>query len=173
MNAAQRINQTSGDDEYYTPGFILAAARTMLTGISLDPASSPQANKSVGAARIYTREDDGLSKHWHGRIWLNHPFGRVSNPLWINKLFVEYDEHRVTEAICITFASTSEAWFKPLLYYPQCFLVPRTNYLIPTGEVKRGVTKGSVVTYLGKDRNDWKRFANIFAPLGVVKVLYE
>lgn len=44
MNSAQLINQDSGDVEYYTPAQIVEAARVVLGGIDLDPASSEAVN---------------------------------------------------------------------------------------------------------------------------------
>lgn len=78
----------------------------------------------------------------------------------------EYKAGATTQACCITYACTSERWFQPLLAFPMCFLVPRTNYYLPDGTLKRGVTKGSVVTYLG---SGVARFRAHFASLGVVK----
>ena len=148
-NSATLINQDSGNFEYYTPPFIVEAARAVLGTIDLDPASSPLANLTVRARHIFTLADDGLSQPWHGNVWMNHPFGRERNPIWVNNLCTEYTSDNVRAACCITFAATSERWFQPLLDYPLCFLHPRTNYLLPDGSPKRGVTKGSVVAYLG------------------------
>lgn len=167
MNASQLINQTSGEVEFYTPLKIIEAVRNVMGVISLDPATSETANLHVRAMSYYTKEVDGLSQPWHGKVWMNHPFGRGVNSLWINKLEEEFASGRVTEACCITFASTSEGWFQPLLSRPQCFLSPRTNYLLPDGTVYRGVTKGSIVTYFGPNVD---RFSQCFSPLGVVKV---
>lgn len=130
-------------------------------------------------------------------VWMNHPFSKgeeVCDPVitgkpckkktcrdrgahclvrvpgndeWINKLLGEYADGNVKQACCITFAATSEGWFRPLLDFPQCYLTPRTNYLLPDGSIYKGVTKGSVVTYLGKN---YKEFEAEFSPLGVVKV---
>ncbi len=164
------ILQSSGSTEWWTPQPIIDAAREVLGGIDLDPASCAEANKRVRAARFFTCAADGLRQTWSGRIWLNHPFSREFNSAWVEKLVSEFREGNVISACSICFASTSERWFKPLLAFPQCFLSPRTNYLLPDGSVARGVTKGSVVTYFGRDR---QRFVNIFAggprPLGVVK----
>ena len=148
-NSATLINQDSGNFEYYTPSFIVEAARIVLGTIDLDPASSRQANRSVQARRFFTVIDDGLAQPWHGTVWMNHPFGRERNPVWINKLCSEYESGNVSAACCITFAATSERWFQPLFDYPLCFLHPRTNYLLPDGSPKGGVTKRSVVAYLG------------------------
>lgn len=164
-NAATLINQTSGKVEYYTPAEIVEAARRVMGSIDLDPASSPAANARVRATRIFTAADDGLSRPWGGKVWMNHPFGRKTNRPWIDKLVGEYRSGRVSQACCITFASTSEAWFQPLLDFPICFLSPRVNYLLPNGETLEGVTKGSCVAYLG-DQLD--RFVAVFRPLGRV-----
>src|SRR3989304_406774 len=180
MNKSQLINQTSGNTEYYTPSFIVEAARKVMCSvecrnqitlvepdqIALDPASSIQANKIVKAKRIFTIEDDGLTQEWKAKtIWLNHPFSRKGNKLWIDKLVEEHysGAFRDKQACCITYACTSESWFQPLLQFPQCFLHPRTNYLLPDGSVKRGVTKGSVVTYLGWNED---YFAEVFSDFG-------
>lgn len=165
MNNAQLINQTSGKVEYYTPIKIIEAARRTMDGFDLDPASSPVANQTVKASHFFTAEDDGLQKMWFGKVWLNHPFSREGNALWINRLTAHYEGGLIEQACCITFASTSERWFQPLMNYAQCYLSPRTNYLLPNGEVFRGVTKGSVVTYLGPSN---KRFIENFKQLGCV-----
>jgi hypothetical protein len=173
MNKAQLINQTSGDFEYYTPLEIIAAARVVMGSIKLDPASSLIANRRIMADGIFTVEDDGLKKKWVAdTLWLNHPFSRTSNPLWINKLMREFRCRSAKEAMCITYACTSEAWFRPLLEFPQCYLYPRTNYYLPDGTIKKGVTKGSVVTYLSIDFNNIFKFREVFESnkLGKVKI---
>jgi len=74
MTLAQHLATTN---EHYTPGPIIEAARVVLGGIDLDPASCPVANETVRAASIYTKADDGLSRAWPGRVWLNPPGGIV------------------------------------------------------------------------------------------------
>jgi len=168
LGAHQLVNQDSGDTEYYTPGFIVEAARRVMGGIDLDPFSSAAAHVLVQAGKFFTKEEDGLSRAWFGRFWMNHPFGRAMNHLCIQKAECEFAMGNVTEGCCITFAATSEKWFAPLLRRPQCYLSPRTNYYLPDGSLKRGVTKGSVVTYFG---TDVAAFAREFSPFGVVKVM--
>ncbi len=191
MNNATLINQTSGKVEYYTPPEIVEAARRVMGGIDLDPASSRLANMRIKASKIFTRHSNGLKRQWKGRVWMNHPFHAgwkactaqcrrkscvtrghhihrdiPGNADWINKLEAEFVAGRTTEALCITFASTSEAWFRPLLLRPQCYFIGRVGYLSPTGEVLPGATKGSVVTYFG---TNVERFRLEFSSLGVVK----
>jgi len=164
MNNAQLINQDSGNFEYYTPIEFPTAAREVMGSIDLDPASSETANNKIKAD--YYFNESGLDKTWFGNIWMNHPFSRVNNPLWISKICSSFENGDIDQGICITFAATSETWFRPLLSYPQCFIHGRTNYYLPDGTKKKGVTKGSVITYLG-DNNE--RFADIFSKFGTVK----
>lgn len=167
MESHELINQDSGDFEYYTPQEIIEAAREVLGVIDLDPASSAAANLRVKAARYYSIHDNGLSLPWVGCVFLNHPFSRDGNHTWVRKLQTEYLNGNIHASCNITFASTSEQWFQPLLRQPQCFLVPRTNYILPDGTKKVGVTKGSAVTYFGPHVN---RFRLVFSKLGVVKI---
>lgn len=201
MDNHQLINQDSGITEYYTPIAIVEAARRVMGGIDLDPASSARANEFVKATKYFKEPEytqtnrgeydlpvrryhdyGGLFQTWHGRVWMNHPFsGRqiacepgcskkvcknrgwhTANPLpgndnWTDELIFQYTAKRIIAACCITYASTSEQWFWPLLDYPQSYISPRVNYLLPDGTVKKGVTKGSVVTYLGDDIDAFRR----------------
>lgn len=86
MNNSRLINQTSGLVEYYTDPRIVEAAREVMGGIDLDPASCKYANDNFVKARCYyslRQEDDsacigvdGLSHHWFGKLFLNHPFSK-------------------------------------------------------------------------------------------------
>lgn len=170
MDAHQLINQTSGDTEYYTPPEIIEAARSVMGKIDIDPASSAKANERVLARLYYNQTEDGLLFPWHGTVWLNWPFGRIQNPKWCAKLISEYEIRNTVQACTITFAATSEAWFQPLMQYPQCYLTPRTNYYLADGTKKKGVTKGSVVTYFGQQLD---LFAAKFERFGTIKIRYE
>jgi hypothetical protein len=217
MTAHKLINQSSGNTEWYTPLEIVAAARRAMGGIDLDPASSQRANDCiVKATRFYEAPgysqyidpaidtrlpvrhyhgQGGLDREWHGRIWLNHPFGNgesackpgckkkvcpkrgyhlgtdlPGSAYWIRELLHEVMMGNVTEAYTICFAATSENWFKPLKIFPMCLIDGRVNYLDPeTLQPVRGVTKGSVVFYLGTNLNafydNFKQFGAIYVPM--------
>ena len=93
-----------------------------------------------------------------------------SNSHWIDHLLAQYRENNLNQSCNITFGSTSESWYQKLAVFPQCVLDGRTQYYKPNGEIAKGVTKGSVVTYLG---NDLEAFAREFSPLGRIQIDYE
>lgn len=162
------INQDSGNQEWYTPSEIIEAARKCLGSIELDPFSCAKANETVKANKFFTKDDDGFNRGWDGNIWVNHPFSRENNKRIAAKVIDEYLWG--ANIVMISFAATSETWFKPLLDYPQCFLHGRTNYYDENGNKVKGVTKGSVVTYLG---DNVKAFYEAFNHLGTIKVPYK
>jgi hypothetical protein len=59
------------------------------------------------AKTSYTERDDGLSKPWRGRVWLNPPFDRYRVAEWIRRLA---DHGRGT---ALLHARTEAAWFEP------------------------------------------------------------
>ena len=168
MQNHQLINQDSGKTEWYSPSEIIEAARKTLGVIDLDPFSCEVANRTVRADTYFTQADDGFAKDWFGNVWVNHPFSRENNKRITEKVIHEYSNG--CNIVMISFAATSEKWFQPLLDYPQCYLHGRTNYYDPDGNKVKGVTKGSVITYLG---SDLVSFARYFQEFGTIKVKYE
>ena len=73
MNLFGEEPQPSRDD-WYTPPPVVAAARPVMGGIDLDPASCAEANRVVRADTFWTATDSPLARDWFGRVWLNPPF---------------------------------------------------------------------------------------------------
>jgi hypothetical protein len=63
MRALQnhQLLNSSASAEWFTPPRYIEAVRAMLSAIGLDPASSEEANRIVGATRYYTQELEGSS----------------------------------------------------------------------------------------------------------------
>lgn len=97
---------TANADEWLTPPDILSA----LGPFDLDPCA-PVSRPWDMAARHYTVDDDGLSRPWEGRVWLNPPYGTRTFE-WMARLA----EHK--QGIALIFARTetrgfhSEIWNK-------------------------------------------------------------
>ena len=74
------IVYTEGNDDYLTPPGILKR----LGQFDLDVCAP--ANRPWDTAHgHFTREMDGLSLPWHGRVWMNPPYGK-STGLWLKRL---------------------------------------------------------------------------------------
>lgn len=160
-------------DEWYTEEHIIGAVREVVGQIDLDPASCTEANKIVKANRIYTIEDDGLSKPWIAEtLWLNPPRGmedRVSvQSIWVNRLIAHYRRKEVKEAMFIIRAVIGYHWFNKVwdICSNVCFLEERPSYY--RGYV--GVSGGQdqitgAIFYLGLNV---KKFQEKFRSLGRV-----
>lgn len=69
--------------EWYTPPEIIRA----LGEFDLDPCTSHVAyDLNHSATHYYTKEDNGLSKEWFGRIWLNPPYDQPTITHFIRRL---------------------------------------------------------------------------------------
>lgn len=155
--------QGTGENEWYTPVEYLDAARSVLGEIDLDPASSPVANKTVGAARIYTIDDTGLTKEWSGRIWLNPPYSQPAIAQFSEKLAQEWESGRVQAAIALTHNYTDTGWFHRLASTCQaiCFTRGRIGFVNQEGK-KAAPTQGQAFFYFGSDVNGFfDRFRSI------------
>lgn len=55
---------SSDSEEWYSPAAYVKAARNVMGGIDLDPASCALANQVVQAARYFSKDDNGLAQEW-------------------------------------------------------------------------------------------------------------
>jgi phage N-6-adenine-methyltransferase len=149
------VTLNTGNEEWYTPPEYLEAARAVLGNIDLDPASCDNAQKNVRATKYYTKEDDGLSHDWAGRVWLNPPYSRDTEDdpgckSFVLKLCRHFEAGDVTEAIVLTNNATETKWFQPLARLSEaiCFPASRIRFLNEQGQ-PGGPTQGQAVFYLG------------------------
>jgi hypothetical protein len=161
--------QMSESNEWYTPEKYVEAARKLMGGIDLDPASNDYANsKVIKAAKYYTLGTDGFNKEWLGRVWLNPPYGRdngeSNQELWSARLIEQYETGNTDEAILLVNAVTDRTWFQPLWNYPICFTNHRIRFYSPDIEAGQP-THGNVLVYFGTQH---KRFAETFKQFGPV-----
>ena len=114
---SQLIQQSKSND-HYTPQHYVDAAREVMGGIDLDPASREEANAIVRATQYYDEDDDGIAKPWAGNVWLNPPYGRRSGD-FVDKLQIELDRQNVPQAIVLVNAQS--------LGCPTAAAAPRTT----------------------------------------------
>jgi phage N-6-adenine-methyltransferase len=169
MTASHRLIHQSKRTDWWTPPRYLEAARTVLGGFDLDPASCAEANEAVQAARYFSPPEDGLTLPWSGRVWLNPPYGKHGGKsrqaLWSLKLSEEYQAGRVSEAILLVNAQTGDAWFGPLWDKPICFVRRRIKFLLPGGAKPKQPTHSNAFVYFGARP---ARFEEVFGEFGRV-----
>jgi hypothetical protein len=93
--------------------------------IELDPASCKEANKVVGARRIFTKENDGLEQSWNAhRIYVNPPFAEMSKwaPKIVHEAGVLHDGKRKELFAMVPYREA--AWVSQLLPKAQLALLP-------------------------------------------------
>ncbi len=159
---------SSLSEEWYTPAPYVEAARKVMGGIDIDPASNPLANETIKAKTFYTKETDGFDKPWTGRVWLNPPYGSVSGKSnqerWSARLVASYYAGITTEAVLLVTACTERKWFFPLWRFPICFTNHRIKFYTPEGTPQQPIN-GNALVYMGPNVD---HFVEQFSPLGIV-----
>lgn len=180
---------SSRDVEHYTPREILDAAVLVLGSIDLDPAAEPVEPgqpHNVPATTHFTRAEDGLSRPWHGRVFLNPPYCKPESACkrkckkkiceergfhmnaptpgtddWICYALGEHQAGRMTEAILLLPARTDTEWYGRLRDFPRCHVTGRIRYV---GN-EAGAPFPSAVFYLGPKV---RLFCDVFSRFGDV-----
>jgi len=110
-----RYGSLTGDPEWITPIEIVERARRTLGHIDLDPASREEANREIiKADRFHTKQDSGLEHDWPGRVYVNPPYSHPLVKDFAYYLIDQYMRGITREAIWLSNASTSNAWWRDL-----------------------------------------------------------
>lgn len=173
------IYRADKSNEWFTPPKYIQAARKVMGGIDLDPASCLEANLIVKATTFFSKEDNGLDRPWHSsgkpaRVWINPPYGRSVDyntgnaGLFARKLLAEYKQGNVEQAILLTTVQNDARWFQPLWQFPICFANHKIHFYT-TAPTKKSPTAthmfGTAFVYLG---DHTERFREVFSRFGVV-----
>jgi hypothetical protein len=116
-----RIDPETTSVEWFTPPQIFEALGLRF---DLDPSSPPGGLPWVPADRAFSRQEDGLARPWHGRIWLNPPYGRGIDR-WMRKLAAHGD------GMALVFARTDTAWWQEAVTQANavCFIRRRVRFI--------------------------------------------
>ncbi len=164
VDSSVSVHFSSDTPEWYTPHRIVQRVVSVLNQISLDPCSNNLVKPNVPAAKHYTKEHDGLSQPWGGKVFMNPPYGdEIIN--WVRKLKNEYETGGVTEAIALVPARTDTEWFRLLREYAKCFISGRLKF----NDALVSAPFPSVSIYLG---SDIERFVKMFGDIGDIYVLW-
>lgn len=97
---------SSRDHDWETPPALFDTLAAEFGPFDLDVCALPETAK---CARYFTPDDDGLAQPWHGRCWMNPPYGREIGK-WIAKARAEAEAGRAT-TVCLLPARTDTAYW--------------------------------------------------------------
>lgn len=162
--------EPTNSDNWYTPPWLIDAARAVLGRIDLDPASCDAAQETVRAATHYTEVIDGLAHEWYGCVWLNPPY---SEPLpWIQRLIDTHTAGDVEAAIVLVNTVNTPQWARMLWRadYPICLLNKRVGFWRPSGATKGGDRDQMVVLVCRSDDTERRDlFCQVFGGYGAIR----
>ena len=134
-------------EEWLTPPEILEA----LGPFDLDPCASQSKPHWTPAFAVWTILDDGLTRPWWGRVWLNPPYGKKTDR-WLARL-ADHDD-----GIALIFARTETAMFFDQVWSKATallFLKGRLHFYHPDGRKARANAGGpSVLVAYGEECAD-------------------
>lgn len=125
--ARDGVHFSSDSEEWFTPREIVDRVLQVFGAIDLDPCSNSKTTPNVPAKKHFTKFEDGLSRPWRGKVYMNPPYGREL-AAWVEKLVGEHEARRASEAIALVPSRTDTEWFRRLKPYPRCFLFGRLHF---------------------------------------------
>lgn len=102
--------------------------------------------------KYYTEENDALSVEWHGRCWLNPPYGGNSTnklALWVEKAYVECKKPTCEVTLLIPARTNTNWWHEYCMRSSELmFIKGRPKF----GDAKHGLPQPlAVVHFTGKN----------------------
>lgn len=143
----------NSSDEWYTPKEIIDALGTF----DLDPCA-PLYPLWDTAKVMYDRNDDGLTKEWKGRVWLNPPYSRPLIEQFVSKLA------KHGNGIALLFNRCDSKMFQDVIFKQGSaikFLRGRIKFYRPNGTRGDSPGCGSVLIAFGKENAQILKNCNI------------
>ena len=99
------VHYSSATAEWPTPQDLFDDLSRSYGGFTLDPCATQENAK---CARFFTKEDDGLTQPWTGKVFMNPPYGREIG-LWVKKAWEE--SLKGTLVVCLLPARVDTRWW--------------------------------------------------------------
>lgn len=181
-----KVQHASGRNDWGTSDFVIEAARKVLIGIDLDPASSEEHNKRVRAKTIITSMS--LQTSWFPvanqplSIFLNPPGGKclsgvgkrqTSQPLmfWKKLLFARTMgllKHAIYYAFSIEALQYTQQCSMAICAFPVCFPSKRQAAVDPTGEGRASPSHAQAIVYVPGLVDRSEAFRSEFSKMGAI-----
>jgi hypothetical protein len=165
--------------QWHTPDEYLNAARELMGGIDIDPATDEKAQLRIKAKVYYTKETNGLDKPWMGRLWLGTPYAEGLINQFTDRAIEQYRMGNVTEGLILTHTNnTHYSYFQEILRACSAICVvndcirwvkghedeEKAAQALGVSWIPEYTKHGNVVFYLGQKVNE---FCGIFSKFGV------
>ncbi len=175
------IKHSQAYTNWRTPEDILGRVEYVLGGIDLDPASSLEANKTVGAKRIMTKKQEelhGVTHNWHldnETVFLNPPGGRDGREsvpfIWWKRLLE--NRSRLKSAIFLAFSIeqlqvSQHKGVHSMCEFPMCIPAKRIRFERGDSDVKISPTHANAIIYVPGLEDNTHRFAEAFSGIGSI-----
>lgn len=144
-------------NEWYTPKWLIEA----LGKFDLDPCAAVIPLWKTAETQ-YDKNDDGLSKKWFGRVWLNPPY---SMPL-LEQFVYKMAKHN--NGIALLFNKTDSKMFQDIVFKEataMLFLRDRIRFYREEGILGNRPVHGSVLIAFGKENAEVLRVCKITGTL--------
>ena len=164
------VAHNSGNNEWYTPQWLVDKVKYVLGEIDVDPASNEVAQQQIGAKVFYTKDNSGLDKEWHGSLFMNPPYSSALIKPFCAKLKQEVHKGNVDSFITLTNNATETAWFRDIAEVSDvlCFLNKRVRFVSPDGKTPNAL-QGQVIAFsCGTSLAKSQRFINTFYDFGIL-----
>ena len=169
LHLGAHVGNNSGNSEWYTPGEYVDAVRQAMGGIDTDPCSCTAANGVVKAETFYDESDNGLGREWHGRVFVNPPYGDGTVDSFASKLLSEISAGRTAQAVFLVNNCTETKWFQSLISRASAVCFPRGRISFWSLEQKsKSPLQGQAIIYFGTNA---KRFKSVFSGIGFTSLV--
>ena len=159
-NALSVLTSTTGNktDRWNTPIQFVADVLTFFNhDITTDPCCNDKDNPNIPATVCYDETDDGLTKPWKGKVFMNHPYSDSKN--WIPYGVLQYESGVTSEMVMLIKLDVSTKWWRSVSSYPWIGINKRLKF----GDGRGAAPFQSAIIYLG---NDIDRFISVFGKYG-------
>lgn len=147
------VSFNSGENEWYTPKEYIEAAVRVMGTIDLDPASNPVANEVVRASTFYSKDDNGLSKKWMGRVFMNPPYASDLIKQFTSKFAFHVSEGHISQGVVLVNNATETEWFGELISCATAVVFPkgRIKFVDMDGKASGAPLQGQAFIYFGEN----------------------
>lgn len=138
--------------EYNTPKYLFNYLNKHFH-FTLDPCSTE--DNYLGTKFYMTEKDDGLNQNWYfDSIFINPPYGKDNERLWIEKAIKEHTKNGSTIFLLLP-AKTEASWYNKLFCMSTVIIFPQKRiHFIHKGKKRNGNNIGSIIFGLIKRYND-------------------